>query len=130
MNQVSKNLLTFPLFIAIGLLIGWGAKYAWDWYQQPPALVKTDTSAHFSNVKEPVVIYTTHWCPYCNALKTHLIQRNIPFHDRDIESGDASITALYQSIGYPGIPKIVIADKVINGFHQSILDDELEKLSY
>ena len=122
-----KEVLTYGMIIAVGLGIGLGAKEAWAWYNKVPAYIEINTSAHFANVDEKVIIYSTQWCPYCKRAKEYLVSNNISFFERDIESGDKIINQLYGSIGSEGIPKIVIGDKIINGFNTAVLRQELEK---
>lgn len=122
-----KELFIYSLLIGIGLSVGLAAKYSWDWYHTPPQYIKQNTSAHFTNTAEKVVIYTTQWCPFCKEAKKYLVANNIAFTERDIEKGDEQVKALYQSIGYKGIPKIIIGDVIINGFNRPILKAELEK---
>lgn len=123
-----KEVLTYGLILAVGLGIGLGVKQGWAWYNSAPAYIETDTSAHFVNTSEKVVIYSTQWCPYCKKAREYLTAQNIPFDERDIEQGDIKIDTLYGSIGAQGIPQIVVGNKIITGFNLSLLNSELRKL--
>ncbi|QQX81259.1 hypothetical protein JK628_05145 [Shewanella sp. KX20019] len=122
-----KNVASYALIIAVGLGLGLGAKQGWQWYNQVPAYVDINTQAHFEKTNNKVVIYTTQWCPYCKKAKEYLTENNIAFTERDIEQGDAATDELYSSIDLAGVPKIVIGNRIINGFNQSLLATELTK---
>jgi glutaredoxin len=123
-----KEVMQYAIILAVGLGIGIGAKEGWAWYNTPAAFVETDTSAHFANINEKVVVYSTSWCQFCKKTREYLIANNIPFEDRDIEKGDAAIDQLYQSIGAKAIPQIVVGNKIISGFNQVLLAQELKAL--
>lgn len=120
-----KEVISYALIIGVGLGIGLAGKSAWEWYNQVPAYIETDTREHFANVSNKVVVYTTQWCTFCKKTKAYLTENNVAFLERDIELGDANIDQLYQSIGSPGIPKIVIGNKIINGFNLNLIKQEL-----
>ena len=120
-----KEVLSYALIIGVGLGIGLAGKSAWQWYNQVPAYVETDTRDHFADVSDKVIVYTTQWCGFCKKTKAYLTENNIAFLERDIEKGNSEIDELYQSIGYPGVPKVVIGNKIINGFNQVLIAKEL-----
>jgi len=122
-----KDIFNYTLLVGMGLGVGLGTKYSWDWYNTAPEYIELDTTAHFINVSEKIVIYTTQWCLYCTKAKEYLTANDIAFTERDIEKGNKENDVLFQSIGYSGIPKIVIGNVIINGFNQPILKKELEK---
>lgn len=126
MKNIITSLLGYSLMVAVGLGTGLSLKYGWDWYNQIPDVVETDTKAHFLNTDNQVVIYTTQWCPYCKRTKAYLKEHNISYTERDIEQGDAKINALFDSIGYPGVPKILIGNKIVNGFNEFVITAELK----
>ncbi|BAJ03523.1 glutaredoxin family protein [Shewanella violacea] len=121
----AKTLLSYILIISAGLGIGIGAKYGLDLYNQQPNLISQNTNPHYKGVDSKVIIYTTQWCPYCKKAKQYLTDNSIDYIERDIESGSEEINRLYKSIGYPGVPKIVIGNKIINGFNESLLSNVL-----
>ena len=124
-----KEVLTYGLILAVGLGIGLGVKQGYAWYNAAPAYIEMDTSAHFANTNEKVVVYSTQWCPYCKKTRDYLTANKIAFVERDIETGDETTKALYTSIGAEGIPQIVVGNKIITGFNLSMLQPELKRLS-
>jgi len=127
-----KNLMLKSLFmlciVAVGLGVGLLSKDGIEWYLSVPIIAEINGEKHFQSVNEKVVIYTAEWCPYCKKLKQYLTEKGISYEDRDIEHGNQAVKELYASLGQPGIPKIVIGNKVINGFSQKVLDIEIAKL--
>lgn len=128
-TSILKSVAVGLLCIIGGLAVGSGGHMAYLWLTAPPQIIQIDSAKHFVNTNEKVVIYVTQWCPYCKELKSYLNQNNIAYVERDIESGDDNIVALYDSIGAKGIPKIVIGNIAINGFNKAKLDEELTKLN-
>lgn len=122
-----RDTLAYAILISIGLGVGFGAKEAYAWYSTPAVYIETDTTAHFADTAQKVVMYTTQWCPYCKKAKQYLKDNQIAFEERDIEQGGEQVSALFQSIDAPGIPKIVVGDKVIIGFNQPVLQQELKQ---
>ena len=121
-----KEVLQYGLILAVGLGIGLGVKQGWAWYNTPPAFVETNTSAHFANVEEKVIIYSTSWCQFCKKTREYLDSNNIAYEDRDIEKGDTKTDQLYASIGAQAIPQIVVGNKIISGFNLKLLSAELK----
>lgn len=127
LRQKAFDAFSLVLMICLGLGIGYGANYAWSWYQQEPASFTIDSSAHYQNVDQKVIVYTTQWCPYCKQTKAFLAENSVPFLERDIELGDAHIDQLYASLDSKGIPKVIIGDTVINGYNVKLLRQHLEQ---
>ena len=121
-----KEVMQYAVILAVGLGIGLGVKEGLAWYNTPSPYIEMDTKAHFANVDEKVVLYSTSWCQFCKKTREYLAANNIPFEDRDIEKGDEAIDQLYSSIGAKGIPQIVVGNKVINGFNKTLLVQELK----
>lgn len=62
------------------------------------------------------VIYTTTYCPYCNAAKALFKAKNVPFEEVSVE-GDAEKRAwLAEVSGQKTVPQIFIDDKPYGGF--------------
>ncbi len=122
-----KDVATYAVLIGIGLGVGLGAKKAYTWYNEAPAYVETNTAVHFANTEQKVVIYGTQWCPFCTKAKAFLTDNNIPFVERDIEKDGQKVSALFDTIGTPGIPKIVIGNRILTGFNQAVLQQELKQ---
>ncbi|MCJ8272865.1 MAG: hypothetical protein MJK04_26145 [Psychrosphaera sp.] len=122
-----KEVATYAVLLGFGLSAGFGAKKAYAWYNEAPAYVETNTAAHFANTEQKVVVYSTQWCPFCTKAKQFLTDNNIEFEERDIEKGGQKVSALFNTIGTPGIPKIVIGNKILTGFNPTLLEAELKQ---
>jgi glutaredoxin 3 len=64
----------------------------------------------------PVTIYTTAWCPYCDAAKQLLGRRSITYAEVDIESWADPWFQLYETTGGSSVPQIVVGDVSIGGY--------------
>ena len=62
-----------------------------------------------------IVIYTTEWCPYCNSLRIHLYNNDIPFTEYDTEKSISGIAGFW-ALRARGVPVSVIGPEVVYGY--------------
>lgn len=127
-TNLSKSVLTFAAMLIIGYGIGEGIRYTKHKINEPAplqAFETIDSSKHFAQTDKKVIVYATAWCPHCKKAKQFLNDNNIAYDLRDIEYGSESHKALYDSLEKPGIPQIIIGDKVFSGFNQALIAQEL-----
>ncbi len=115
MNTI-KNIALFVLILVASYLCGKYGQQAYHQLTSPPPSYQTNTSHHFENTTNKVVIYTTSWCKYCNKARALLDQAGVAYTNYDIESNNEIINKNYASFNNQGVPKIVIGDHVVNGF--------------
>lgn len=75
-----------------------------------------------------VKVYTTSYCPFCDAAKAHLQRRNIPFEEIDV-TDDAAKQALKQRTGWRTVPQIFIDDELIGGYQELMALDARGELA-
>jgi glutaredoxin 3 len=68
-----------------------------------------------------VTLYTATYCPYCNAAKNLLNDKNIPFEVIDV-TDDKDFGDLIEKTGMQTVPQIFINEELIGGF------DDLRRL--
>lgn len=76
-----------------------------------------------------IVIYTTHWCPYCKALRNTLVQYNIPFTEHDTEKSLQGILGFW-ALRARGVPVSVIGEEIIYGYDGQKITDALVNSGY
>ncbi len=89
-------------------------------------------AAHLYAPKEDfnaVIIYTTQWCPYCEALRSTLNQYQIPFIKRDTEKSLDGFAGYWALRGH-GVPISIIGSEVIHGYDGQIITDALVGAGY
>ena len=64
----------------------------------------------------PVVIYTSVPCGYCNAAKSFFNQRDIPYTEIDLTGDRDARVALAQRAGQRTVPQIYIGDTHVGGY--------------
>lgn len=64
-----------------------------------------------------VTVYTTRYCPYCNAAKDLLRSKKVSFHEIDV-SDDDEFDALVERTGWKTVPQIFIENEMIGGFQE------------
>ena len=66
-----------------------------------------------------IKIYTTHYCPFCDAAKALLHKKNIPFEEIDV-SDDEAKHALKARTGWRTVPQIFIDGELIGGYEELV----------
>ena len=88
--------------------------------------------AHFYLPEEnstKVVIYTTTWCPYCEALRGTLNSYQIPFTEYDTESSLHGFIGFF-ALGGTGVPIAVIGNQILYGYDGQEVTDALVQAGY
>jgi glutaredoxin 3 len=65
-----------------------------------------------------VQIYTTDWCPYCNAAKSLLDEKGIPYDEIDVTEADLRMEMVQRAHGRRTVPQIFIGDKHVGGYDE------------
>jgi glutaredoxin len=116
-----KDVISFIFFVCLGVALGFAIKSLLAWHNTPPEFIKTDTSAHFAKVDHKVILYSTSWCPACKMTRELFEKHNIDYLERDIEIGDEHTKVLFDSMGEPGVPKIVFESGIVNGYIPNLI---------
>lgn len=75
-----------------------------------------------------VKIYTTQYCPYCDAAKNLLTQRNIEFEAIDVSNTEDKM-ALVARTGWRTVPQIFIGEELIGGYQELAALDQSGELT-
>lgn len=75
----------------------------------------------------PVTVYTTTRCPYCVMLKNFLKEKEIAFHEVNVESNPEKMQQLIKTTGQMGVPQTEINGQWIIGFDPNSIMDALKK---
>lgn len=63
-----------------------------------------------------VEIYTTGWCPYCNAAKSLLAEKGVAFDEIDADTADSRMAMTQRANGRRTVPQIFIGDTHVGGY--------------
>ena len=63
-----------------------------------------------------VEIYTTGWCPYCNAAKSLLAEKGVEFDEIDADTPASRQTMTQRANGRRTVPQIFIGDTHVGGY--------------
>ncbi len=114
------------LAAAIGAGAGWLLPTAYQKLRGTSAAAtyvrSGDYSLYFAGRGEPIIVFSTSWCPVCRATRHFLDQQGVAYFDMDIET-DARHAALYATLGVDVIPVIMMHDKMLPGSDESTLHD-------
>lgn len=72
-----------------------------------------------------VIIYTTSWCPFCEATKEFLKQKGIEFEEKNVEFDEKARDEMVQKSGQYGVPVIDIEGKIIIGYSPEEIEEAL-----
>ena len=80
--------------------------------------------------KYPVVLYSVPVCGSCDLARLYLEKRKIPFTDKNLENNPQLQQTLKKKIGSLSAPVIMIGEKVMKGYVESLLEGELDDAGY
>jgi len=63
-----------------------------------------------------VEIYTTGWCPYCNAAKSLLAEKGAAFDEIDADTPSSRQLMIQRANGRRTVPQIFIGDTHVGGY--------------
>jgi len=78
-----------------------------------------------------IIIYTTHYCPYCVHAKQLLERKNLSYDEINVEDNDALRQEMMDKSQRRTVPQIFINERYIGGYDDlKALDDtgELDKI--
>lgn len=73
-----------------------------------------------------VTIYTTPTCHFCHGVKAFFKEHNVVYTEKDVASDIVARTEMVEKSGQMGVPVIDIEGKLIVGFDEGALRDELQ----
>jgi glutaredoxin 3 len=63
-----------------------------------------------------VEIYTTGWCPYCNAAKSLLADKGVRYDEIDADDPKIRMAMVQRARGRRTVPQIFIGDTHVGGY--------------
>jgi glutaredoxin 3 len=63
-----------------------------------------------------VEIYTTGWCPYCNAAKSLLADKGVSYDEIDADDPKIRMAMVQRARGRRTVPQIFIGDTHVGGY--------------
>ena len=148
----SRNVFPIVLLAVLGVSAAQGETlYKWidkdghvSYHDQPPADAsyrveeknlggnKKKEDDTLANVVEkyPVVLYTVPACDSCDLVRAYLQKRMVPFTEQNLDNNPELQQALKKKIGSLSAPTIMIGEKVMKGYVESLLAGELDAVGY
>ena len=80
--------------------------------------------------KYPVTLYSVPVCGSCDLARIYLQKRKVPFSEHNLENDTELQQKLKTKIGSLSAPTIMIGEKVMKGYVESILEGELDEAGY
>lgn len=78
----------------------------------------------------PVVMYMIPKCLSCDMARAYFQRRKVPFTEKNVEGNRLLIEELKKKTGTLSVPTILVGDKVMQGFLESLLAGELDAAGY
>ncbi len=80
--------------------------------------------------KYPVILYSVPVCGSCDLARIYLQKRKVPFSEQNLENNGELQQTLKKKIGSLSAPTIMVGEKVMKGYVESILEGELDSAGY
>jgi glutaredoxin len=80
--------------------------------------------------KYPVTLYSVPVCGSCDLARIYLQKRKVPFNEKNLENDPELQQTLKKKVGALSAPTIMIGEKVMKGYVESILEGELDSAGY
>jgi len=74
-----------------------------------------------------VIIYTTSWCPFCDAAKEYLKNKGVEYEEKNVENDIQAREEMIEKSGQLGVPVIDIGGKIIVGFSPEEIEEALKE---
>ncbi len=74
-----------------------------------------------------VIIYTTSWCPFCEATKEFLKKKGVEFEEKNVENDIQAREEMIEKSGQLGVPVIDIDGKIIVGYSPEEIEEALKE---
>lgn len=147
----SRNIFAIALLTVLGVSVARGETlYKWidkdgrvSYHDQPPADAgyrveeknlggnkqKEDDTLDKVMEKYPVVLYAVPDCDSCDLVRAYLQKRKVPFTEQNLNNPEVQ-QALKKKTGSLSAPTIMIGEKVMKGYVESLLAGELDDVGY
>lgn len=63
-----------------------------------------------------IQIYTTNWCPYCNAAKALLDDKGVAYDEIDVTDPTLRMDMIHRAHGRRTMPQIFIGERHVGGY--------------
>lgn len=73
----------------------------------------------------PVIVYTTPTCHFCNAVKEYLTEKKVEYKEINVQADAQAADEMIKKSGQMGVPVIDIDDQIVIGFNKPKLDELL-----
>ncbi|WP_372522909.1 glutaredoxin domain-containing protein [Sulfuricaulis sp.] len=80
--------------------------------------------------KYPVVLYSVPACGSCDLARAYLQKRKVPFTEQNLDNNPELQQTLKKKIGSLSAPTLMIGEKVMKGYVESVLEGELDGVGY
>lgn len=95
------------------------------------AAASADPSAAVAAAKAPVTLYMIPKCSPCDAARTYLKKRKVPFTEVNVsEKNPQGQEAMRKKVGELSVPTITVGSKVMQGYVESLVSGELDQAGY
>jgi len=94
--------------------------------KMPSKKVETDDNL----ARAAVVMYMIPKCMSCDMARAYLQRRKIPFTEKNVEGNRVLLDELRKKSGTLSVPTILVGDKVMQGYLESLLAGELDAAGY
>lgn len=103
-------------------MIGYNANTLRQWYVERPRNAQRLTQMGLSPAPGEIVLFATSTCPYCAQARRYFDDQGIPFREYNVESDPQARAWQRALVGNDGVPTIIYANMVSQGFSAQSMD--------
>lgn len=80
--------------------------------------------------KFPVLLYSAPRCSACDLARVYLEKRKVPFSEKNVGDDRDLQQELIKRTGQLTVPTIIVGERVMNGYMETLLGGELDQAGY
>ena len=80
--------------------------------------------------KFPIILYSAPKCASCDLARVYLDKRKVPYVEKNVENDLGLQEELKKKSGSLSVPTIMVGDKVMKGYLESLLEGEIDAAGY
>lgn len=101
----------YPLTaLVLLILLAGGLPAARDYFSKPAVV-----EGHGQYNKSPIIMYSTHWCPYCKKAREYFKRHQFSYVEYDIEASATNLEN-FRALHGNGVPLILVGERRMQGF--------------
>lgn len=122
-----KDILIYAALFVVSLGVGVGATKLYHKVTEPPSHIEGDFTQYGVAKDQPVVLFTTETCIFCQKLLAYLDDNNVKYLEHKIDKDNAAME-MYRKLEMSATPVVIIENNLYVGFQKENIESDLKGL--